>query len=144
MKKILSLICLVALLLCCASALAEENKDPLMDYDNQWMKHLAGKRIAVANIYLGDEWCKLLADSLVEYGKIYGFEVNSQDGNLDHDTQCRQIENFITQQYDMILVDPANGEGINSRGSGIMRRNAQGASAGTNMACMCCCTAMSP
>lgn len=111
MKKILSLICLVAILLCSFAAFAEE-KDPLMDYDNEYMKALAGKRIAVANIYLGDEWCKLLADTFVKYGEIYGFEVNSQDGNLDHDTQMRQIENFIIQQYDMILVDPANGEGI--------------------------------
>ena len=112
MKKVLSLICLVALLLLCASAIAEEKKDPLIDYDNAWMKNLAGKRIAVANIYLGDEWCKLLADTFAKYGEIYGFEVNNQDGNLDHDTQCRQIENFIIQQYDMILVDPANGEGV--------------------------------
>ncbi len=112
MKRILSLICLVAMLFCCVSAFAEEPKDALIDYDNEFMKALAGKRIAVANIYLGDEWCKLLADTFIKYGEIYGFEVNSQDGNLDHDTQCRQIENFIIQQYDMILVDPANGEGI--------------------------------
>ena len=112
MKKLLALICALALLLCCTAAFAEENTDPLFDTENEWIAQLAGKRVAVANIYLGDEWCKLLADTLKKYGDFYGFEVNNQDGNLDHDTQTRQIENFITQQYDVILVDPANGEGI--------------------------------
>ena len=112
MKKILSLICLVAMLLGCMAAFAEENTDPLFDTENEWIAQLSGKRVAAANIYLGDEWCKLLADTFEKYGDYYGFEVNNQDGNLDHDTQCRQIENFITQQYDVILVDPANGEGI--------------------------------
>ena len=114
MKKLLALICAMALLLCCTAAMAEAvtTSNPLIEADNEYIAALAGKRIAAANVYLGDEWCKLLADAFTEYGEIYGFEVNNQDGNLDHDTQTRQIENFVTQQYDVLLVDPANEDGI--------------------------------
>ena len=111
MKKLLAIICTLALL--CSFAMAEvTTSHPLVEADNEYIAALAGKRIAAANVYLGDEWCTLLADTFEEYGEIYGFEVNNQDGNLDHDTQTRQIENFVIQQYDMILVDPANEEGI--------------------------------
>lgn len=114
MKKWLAMLCVVTMLLGCATGLAEGTtaSSPLIDTENEYISALAGKRVAVANIYLGDEWCKLIADTFEEYGEIYGFEVNNQDGNLDHDTQVKQIENFIIQQYDIILVDPANGAGI--------------------------------
>ena len=113
MKRLLALICTLALLLGCAAAFAETvtTSNPLIEPDNEYIAGLAGKRVAAANVYLGDEWCKLLADAFEEYAQIYGFEVNNQDGNLDHDTQTRQIENFVTQQYDILLVDPANEEG---------------------------------
>lgn len=124
MKKLLALICALTLLLGCTAALAETvtTSHPLIEADNEYIAALAGKRVAVANIYLGDEWCKLLADAYAEYGEIYGFEVNNQDGNLDHDTQTRQIENFVTQQYDIILVDPANQDGIGEVLDGVVAK----------------------
>lgn len=115
MKKTLVVFCLIAMLLCGALGAAAGEvtaSSPLIQTDNAYIAALAGKRVAAVNIYLGDEWCKLLADSFEEYGRIYGFEVNNQDGNLDHDVQVKQIENFITQRYDILLVDPANGAGI--------------------------------
>ena len=46
MKKVLSLICLVALLLLCASAIAEEKKDPLIDEESDRQAHCRGKHLS--------------------------------------------------------------------------------------------------
>lgn len=72
-----------------------------------------GKRIGVAHISKYDEWCAAVSNEFESQGKALGFaEINVQDGNLDHETQLKQIENFITKEYDMIIVDPVNPEGI--------------------------------
>lgn len=72
-----------------------------------------GKRLAVAHIAFYDEWCKAVYDEFLKQGKEMGFgEINIQDGNLTAETQQRQIENFIVQKYDMILIDPVSPEGI--------------------------------
>ena len=112
MKKILALVCVLVLALGCFAMAEEKTYNAWIDQNNEFIAGCAGKRIGIANIYLGDEWCKAVADGFSEYAEIYGFEVNNQDGNLDHDTQAKQIEQFITMQYDMILCDAANGEGI--------------------------------
>ncbi len=39
-------------------------------------------------------------------------EINIQDGNLNAETQQKQVEDFITQKYDAILIDPVNSAGI--------------------------------
>lgn len=70
------------------------------------------KRIGISLVYKGDEWCAAVDEELKKQAKDFGYEVNIQDGNLDNETQVKQIENFITQQYDLIAVDPASPEGI--------------------------------
>ena len=40
------------------------------------------KEVGVANIYLGDEWCRQIADAFTTYGEMYGSEVNNQDGEI--------------------------------------------------------------
>lgn len=70
------------------------------------------KRIGISLVYKGDEWCAAVADEFVKQAEKFGFEVNVQDGNLDNETQIKQIENFVAQQYDLIMVDPINAEGI--------------------------------
>ena len=39
-------------------------------------------------------------------------EVNIQDGDINAETQQKQVEDFINQQYDMILIDPVSPDGI--------------------------------
>lgn len=73
---------------------------------------LEGKRIGVSLVYKGDEWCAAVADEFEKQAESLGADVNIQDGNLDVETQTKQIENFITQEYDIIAVDPANADGI--------------------------------
>lgn len=72
-----------------------------------------GKRLGVAHITLYDEWCKAVYDEFMSQAKSMGFgEVNIQDGNLNAETQQKQVEDFITQKYDLILIDPVSPEGI--------------------------------
>lgn len=73
----------------------------------------AGKRIGVANISLYDEWCAAVRDEFVAQAEALGFaECNVQDGNLNAETQQRQVEDFITKQYDVICLDAVSSEGI--------------------------------
>ncbi len=72
-----------------------------------------GKRLAVAHISIYDEWCKAVYDELMVQAPEMGFsEVNIQDGDINAETQQKQVEDFINQQYDMILIDPVSPDGI--------------------------------
>ncbi|GHV74746.1 sugar ABC transporter substrate-binding protein [Spirochaetia bacterium] len=74
---------------------------------------LAGKRIGVVHITLYDEWCKGVYDDFIKVGKEYGVaEINIQNGDLNAEIQQRQVEDFITQKYDMIFIDPVSPDGI--------------------------------
>ena len=77
--------------------------------DKPW----AGKKLGVAHITMYDEWCKAVYDEFMAQAPAMGFgEVNIQDGNLNAETQQKQVEDFITQGYDAILLDPVNSDGI--------------------------------
>ncbi len=77
--------------------------------DKPW----AGKKLGVAHITMYDEWCKAVYDEFMAQAPEMGFgEVNIQDGNLNAETQQKQVEDFITQGYDAILLDPVNSDGI--------------------------------
>jgi len=69
-------------------------------------------RVGISLIYKGDEWCSAVDDEFKKQADKFGFEVNVQDGDLDNETQLKQIEDFISQQYDVIAVDAASAEGI--------------------------------
>lgn len=72
-----------------------------------------GKKIGIADISLYDEWCQAVAGQFTSQGKAAGFaELNNQNGNLDAETQQKQVENFIAKKYDMILIDPVSPDGI--------------------------------
>ena len=74
---------------------------------------LAGKRIGVAHITLYDEWCKGVYDEFMSIGEEYGVaEVNVQNGDLNAETQQKQVEDFINQKYDVIFIDPVSPDGI--------------------------------
>jgi len=69
-------------------------------------------KIGISLVYKGDEWCAAVADEFTKQATAYGYEVSLQDGNLDNETQTKQIENFVTQKYDLIMVDPFSANGI--------------------------------
>ncbi len=72
-----------------------------------------GKRLGIAHITMYDEWCTAVYDEFMDQAPAMGFgEVNIQDGNLNAETQQKQVEDFITQKYDAILIDPVASEGI--------------------------------
>jgi ABC-type sugar transport system substrate-binding protein len=77
---------------------------------------LAGKRIGVAQSTLYDEWNTGVHDEFIRIGREYGVaEMNIQDGNGNAETQQRQVEDFITQKYDVIFIAPVGGsDGIKS------------------------------
>lgn len=70
------------------------------------------KRIGVALVYKGDEWTAAVAEDFATQGAELGWDMNLQDGNLNNETQIKQIENFVAQQVDMIMVDAADADGI--------------------------------
>ena len=80
-KTLISLLLIVAMLACFAvPSFAEE---PL--------------KIAVAHITMYDEWCKAVYDEFVAQCAERGWEVTIADGNLNAETQQKQVEDFIAQ-----------------------------------------------
>ena len=96
-KTLISLLLIVAMLACFAvPSIAEE---PL--------------KIAVAHITMYDEWCKAVFDEFNAQCAARGWEVTIADGNLNAETQQKQVEDFIAQgSYDAICIDPVNSDGI--------------------------------
>ena len=78
----------------------------IVSADDKEASGLDDKRIGVCLVYKGDEWCAAVADEFEKQAKDLGVDVNIQDGNLDAETQTKQIENYIAQEYDLIAVDP--------------------------------------
>ena len=73
---------------------------------------LAGKKIGCSICYKGDEWCAALAAGLEALGAYYGVEnMICDDGDLNDETQTKQLENYIANQVDMIMVDPITFDG---------------------------------
>ena len=80
---------------------------------------LEGKKIGCSICYKGDEWCAALAQALEALGAYYGADIVCEDGDLNDETQTKQIENMISNNVDIIMVDP-----ITPDGSGIALTNA--------------------
>lgn len=78
---------------------AEENKaEPL--------------RIGVCLFTKNDEWLADIADQFEAQCAAKGYKVNIQDGNQENEKQVQQIENFVAQQYDVIVLSAFDVEGI--------------------------------
>ena len=63
----------------------------IVSADDKEASGLEGKRIGVCLVYKGDEWCAAVADEFEKQAKDLGVDVNIQDGNLDAETQTKQI-----------------------------------------------------
>ena len=73
---------------------------------------LKGKKVGCSIVYKGDEWCAALADALEKLGAYYGAELVCQDGDLNDETQTKQVENMIANKVDIILCDPTTPDGV--------------------------------
>lgn len=104
--KALALTIAIGMLAACSSPAATPAPDGSKEAPQ------AKKRIGISLVYKGDEWCAAVADEFEKQAAEFGFEVNIQDGNLNNETQTTQLENFTTQNYDMIFIDPIDSQGI--------------------------------
>jgi ABC-type sugar transport system substrate-binding protein len=72
---------------------------------------LAGKVIGNTIVYKGDVWCALLAEEFEKQAAALGAEITVEDGDLNAETQNKQIENMISRKVDVIFADPATLDG---------------------------------
>ena len=70
------------------------------------------KRIVGIWMTLADTHWQMMNDYLGEQLRSKGFEYDSLSGELDPLKQIEQIENAVTQGYDMIFIIPINGEAV--------------------------------
>ena len=72
---------------------------------------LKGKKLGCSICYKGDEWCAALAQALEALGAYYGADIVCEDGDLNDETQTKQIENMIANGCDAIMIDPITPDG---------------------------------
>ena len=72
---------------------------------------LEGKKIGCSICYKGDEWCAALAKGLEALGAYYGADCACEDGDLNDETQTKQIENMIANNCDILMIDPITPDG---------------------------------
>ncbi len=72
---------------------------------------LAGKVIGNTIVYKGDVWCSLLAQEFEQQAAALGAEITVEDGDINAETQNKQIENMIARNVDVIFADPATLDG---------------------------------
>ena len=72
---------------------------------------LEGKKIGCSICYKGDEWCAALAQGLEALGAYYGADCACEDGDLNDETQTKQIENMIANNCDILMIDPITPDG---------------------------------
>jgi len=74
---------------------------------------LEGKKIGCSIVYKGDEWCAALAAALEALGEYYGcVDFVCEDGDINDETQTKQIENMVAAGVDMMMIDPTSPDGV--------------------------------
>lgn len=100
MKKIVSIVLLIvlacALFTGCGSQAKKED----------------GLKIGVCLYTMNDEWLAEVSRQFEQQCAEKGYSVSIQDGNMENETQMKQIENFIAQKYDAIILSAYDVEGI--------------------------------
>lgn len=74
---------------------------------------LEGKKIGCTISYKGDEWCYQVSVALETLGEYYGADITVEDGDLNDETQTKQIENMIANDVDIIFACPVTWDGSN-------------------------------
>lgn len=104
-----------------AATAAEEEKEeaPAEAAQGDSKTEAKGIRVGFTNSYNGNSYrqteekqMQIVADQLIADGYISEYTV--AEANQDTATQISQIEDFITQGYDIIIVDPASTSSLNN------------------------------
>lgn len=69
-------------------------------------------KVGVTLLTKNDEWLAAISDEFEKQCGEKGYKVNIQDAEQNNEKQVQQIENFIVQKYDVIIVSAANVEGV--------------------------------
>ena len=73
---------------------------------------LSGKQVGFSiSKATDDEWSRQLVTAIEELGEYYGASVECDDANMDEETQVRDIEKMIADEYDVIFVDAVSASG---------------------------------
>ena len=117
MKKVISVLLLVALTLCLTCCAGENSgaKSKVFPESVTFRETdaLKGKKIGCSIVYKGDEWCSTVANALEMFAEHYGASLTCEDGDMNDETQTKQIENMIANGVDLILIDPVTADGCN-------------------------------
>ena len=74
---------------------------------------LKGKKIGCSIVYKGDEWCAALAGALEALGAYYEtVDFVCEDGDINPETQTKQVENMLANGCELLMVDPASPDGV--------------------------------
>lgn len=116
MKKIISVLLILALAFCmvsCSEGNSGSGKDAKIPESVTFRETeaLKGKRIGCSIVNKGDEWCSTVSDALEKLAAHYGAILTCEDGDMNDETQTKQIENMIANGVDLILVDPVTADG---------------------------------
>ena len=115
MKKLIALLLALVMVLgmvACGGSKAADSEGIPAAVTLRDTKALKGKKVGCSIVYKGDEWCAALADALEKLGAYYGAELVCQDGDLNDETQTKQVENMIANKVDIILCDPTTPDGV--------------------------------
>ena len=97
MKKALALVLALVMVLALA-ACAKGNTDSKGD--------AAGKKVGICIYKFDDNFMTTYRNALESDLKAKGYEVSVVDGKNDQATQTEQINTFISQKYDVLIINP--------------------------------------
>ena len=113
MRTFLRLLCLSLLLAACALAAGCQSADQGNSASTSSPASAsAGKRIGVTLLTREHEFYRDLEAGLKEAADRQGYQLTVTSGDFDLAKQQSQIENFVVQKMDAIIVCPADSKGI--------------------------------
>ena len=123
MKKLLALFLVTTMLFSCSAFAEAVDTSQLSDDEKaaalgipaavvlQDTDVLEGVKIGCSSVYKGDEWCAAVSNGLEALGAYYGADISVEDGDLNDETQTKQIENMIANNVDIMMIDPTTPDG---------------------------------
>ncbi len=93
------------------SGLMDPDMPDRSDIDKAWPKKPADPkkiRIGWTEINQASDFFVALRDAAERYAKFYGYDIGFLIANDDANAQSQHIDTFITQDVDIIVVDPVN------------------------------------
>ena len=117
MKKIIALVILMFALLSMAGvAVAADSLLPAENFG-------AGKRVGFSDVSGGAPFGRRLQESIIGTGRKYGFDVIFADAQSNASKQLADIEDFIVQNVDYIVIHPVDSEAV---GGALLQAKAAG------------------